>query len=107
MLLLKHLPKPSTRIRAEIVRLSDAAAGTAGESPDGRPESAREDTGVEGSCLRVLAVGRTRGGASGKDFPLSVVDQGLEVAMVPQVYLLPESHANVPGSADSWCCLQH
>jgi hypothetical protein len=52
-------------------------------------------------------VGRTRGGASGHDFPLGVVDQGLEVALVPQVHSLREAPANVLGPTDPLSCLQH
>ena len=104
--ILKHLPNRSTHLRAEIDRLADPTAGSAGESPDGRPEAAREDAGIEGSYLRVR-VGRTRGGALGHDFPLGVVNHGLEVALVPQVHSLREAPANVLGPTDPLSCLRH
>ena len=99
VLILKHLPHGAARLRTEVVGLADATAGAVGQGPDGRVESAGEDAGVEGSCL-CLVVGGTGGGTPGKDLPLGVVDQGLEVALVPQVHLLREAQANVLGARD-------
>ena len=51
--------------------------------------------------------GGAGGGTPGKDLPLSVVDQGLEMALVPQVHSLREAQANVLGPTNPWCRLQH
>jgi hypothetical protein len=105
VLLLKHLPDRSACLRAEVVRLADAAAGAVGECSYGRSKSAGEDACIEGASAR-LFVGWTGGGLSRKDFPLSVVDQGLEVALVPQVHSLREAQTNVLGSTKH-CCDEH
>ena len=104
MLLLEHLPHGAARLRAEVVGLADATARAVGQSPDGRAESAGEDAGVEGWCL-CLVVGGTGGGTPGKNLPLSVLDQGLEMALVSQVHSLCEAQANVLGSTNPWCRL--
>jgi hypothetical protein len=106
VLRLEHLPHGTAGLRAEVVRLADAATRAVGEGPHGGAKSAGEDAGVEGASLR-LCVGWTGGGFSRKDFPLRVVDQGLEVALFPQVHSLREARANVLGPTNPWCRLQH
>jgi hypothetical protein len=103
---LEHLPHGTAGLRAEVVRLADATTRAVGEGSHGGTKSAGEDAGVEGASLRLI-VGWTGGGSPRKDFPLSVVDQGLEVALVPQVHSLREAQADVLGPTNPGCRLQH
>ena len=102
----KHLKDRPARFGAFVVRLKDAALISAGQGADGLPETPTEDLGIESSCLGLLVGGRV-GAMTALALQLCIIDQGIVVALVPEVHPLRKTLADVSGPLDSWCRLEY
>ncbi len=101
---MEHLQHGSARLGAEVVRLEDSSLPALGQGMDGCPEAPAQDFGViaPGYGLRVRG---WVGAVAALDLRFCIVNQGSELALVPEVHPVRETLPDVPCTLDSWCCL--
>jgi hypothetical protein len=90
-----------TGLRAGIVGLQHASLIPIRQVAHCGPDAAAEDFRVEGPCLRLIVLDRVRA-VPALHLRLSVIDEGSELALIPEVHPVLEPAPDVPGSLDPW-----
>jgi hypothetical protein len=95
-----------TSLRAGIVGLQHASLIPIRQVAHCGSDAAAEDFRVEGQCLRLIVLDGVRA-VPALHLRLSVVDEGSELALVPEVHPVLEPAPDVPSSLDPWRRLQY
>ena len=86
--------------------MTDTAAHAASEGAYSQSETTGEDSRVEFAGFGIVG-GDTGGWVMGEDFTLCIVNQGLVMALFPEVHTLGETIVNVLGVTNTRGCLEN